>query len=107
MLLPQPSLDPVLKYDLGNTIWALAAGDFEIADPRSPGVAGARLGRREVFVHVPEGAVVDRVHGHAGVAAPVVGVLLVGRAGEDFEFNRRGRAPAQIKVGRTNRRAER
>src|SRR5258708_26045342 len=67
-----------------------AAGDSKITDLCPPSAASADLRSCEVFVHVPKGANVHRIDGHAVVAAPVVGVLFVGGAVCDLELGRSG-----------------
>src|SRR5271165_3125412 len=63
------------------------ASDLEIGYPRLPNDILLGLIRRQVLIHIPESAIVHRVHRHAGISAPLYGVLLVSASVQNIDFN--------------------
>src|SRR5258708_3506481 len=72
------------------TSFSVATCQLEVPNPRIPVDRASKLCRFVVLVHIPEGAAVNWIHGHAAVVAPVSRVFLVGNSPLDRNLSGHG-----------------
>src|SRR5579859_2970899 len=80
---------------------SLARRQLEISNSRVPVDRASGLAYGVILVYIPERAIIHRVHRHAGVIAPMAGILFVSGAIADQDFGRLGFA-RQTPVGCAN-----